>query len=617
MLNKKDPLIDAIQQVMQSNQADRDAVKAVNEKFGIQDRKVLPHERQGEWDAAYQTVLTEGLHPNQQKLDVHEPEKDKLTKHDFKMLRSKKKPMEEGSDVTSPSSMGISKPDYATGTPDYAKSKEQTPNRAAKTSLPAGTMKEAKSNPYAIGMAAVKKSTGDEPPMEKKNITKAHEIAKKILAKKKMNEGFNNRHNSSVTASAVKQVVAEQAKARSDYGLGAAAAPKDAAAARAKIDTAMEPVVNTVKAFTPGATAIDKASQGDYKGAAIDAGIDALGGAAVGGVVRTGKALINFARGSKAATGVEKVTSGVTKALPTSAPVKPVSVAAREGGSAVPKVPKGTGQGNRIAAQRKPEDGPWGSSKPPEVKAPARLSSPSGTFAANLQKARQSAQSGRVGGSTVSATQQATKLASRSKLAQNAQSGRVGGSTVSATQQATKLAVRQRMSATAKDIRAGVGRVVNKVDDVIKKNPKAAAAVAAGTAGVALGRSISTNNPPPVSAAATQTSGPSFEKTGRGSAPSVPSAPSAATPAKTQLAKPGTQQAAKPGTQQAVKDRVVQKVATRSKLQTRNQRDDTIGASGRPTKGPGGITTGKKTGTTFSTKPGIAKKAPVGTGRVK
>ena len=61
MLNKKDPLIDAIQQIMQSNQADRDAVNAVNEKFGIQDRRVLPHERQGEWDAAYKTVLSEGV----------------------------------------------------------------------------------------------------------------------------------------------------------------------------------------------------------------------------------------------------------------------------------------------------------------------------------------------------------------------------------------------------------------------------------------------------------------------------------------------------------------------------------------------------------------------------
>lgn len=31
------------------------------------------------------------LHPNQQKIDVHEPEKDELTAHDFKKLRSMKK----------------------------------------------------------------------------------------------------------------------------------------------------------------------------------------------------------------------------------------------------------------------------------------------------------------------------------------------------------------------------------------------------------------------------------------------------------------------------------------------------------------------------------------------
>lgn len=36
-------------------------------------------------------VMKEKLHPNQQKLDVHEPEKDKLTAQDFKMLRAGKK----------------------------------------------------------------------------------------------------------------------------------------------------------------------------------------------------------------------------------------------------------------------------------------------------------------------------------------------------------------------------------------------------------------------------------------------------------------------------------------------------------------------------------------------
>ena len=36
--------------------------------------------------------LQEKLHPNQQKIDVHEPEKDELTADDFKKLRAGKKP---------------------------------------------------------------------------------------------------------------------------------------------------------------------------------------------------------------------------------------------------------------------------------------------------------------------------------------------------------------------------------------------------------------------------------------------------------------------------------------------------------------------------------------------
>ncbi len=38
-----------------------------------------------------QQKLDEKLHPNQQKLDVHEPEKDELTADDFKKLRAGKK----------------------------------------------------------------------------------------------------------------------------------------------------------------------------------------------------------------------------------------------------------------------------------------------------------------------------------------------------------------------------------------------------------------------------------------------------------------------------------------------------------------------------------------------
>ena len=36
-------------------------------------------------------IMEAGLHPNQQKIDVHEPEKDKITAHDFKKLRAMKK----------------------------------------------------------------------------------------------------------------------------------------------------------------------------------------------------------------------------------------------------------------------------------------------------------------------------------------------------------------------------------------------------------------------------------------------------------------------------------------------------------------------------------------------
>jgi hypothetical protein len=45
-------------------------------------------------EAAYK-IMNEKLHPNQQKLDVHEPEKDELSAKDFEMLRNKKKMKEE------------------------------------------------------------------------------------------------------------------------------------------------------------------------------------------------------------------------------------------------------------------------------------------------------------------------------------------------------------------------------------------------------------------------------------------------------------------------------------------------------------------------------------------
>jgi hypothetical protein len=42
-------------------------------------------------------------------------------------------------------------------------------------------------NPYAIGMAAAEKATGDTPPLKKSTIVKGHEIAKKIKAEESVN----------------------------------------------------------------------------------------------------------------------------------------------------------------------------------------------------------------------------------------------------------------------------------------------------------------------------------------------------------------------------------------------------------------------------------------------
>jgi len=47
-------------------------------------------------------------------------------------------------------------------------------------------MLEAVKNPYAVGMAAAEKATGDTPPLKKSTIKKGHEIAKKVMAKEEV-----------------------------------------------------------------------------------------------------------------------------------------------------------------------------------------------------------------------------------------------------------------------------------------------------------------------------------------------------------------------------------------------------------------------------------------------
>jgi hypothetical protein len=50
-------------------------------------------------------------------------------------------------------------------------------------------------NPYAIGMAAAMKATGDKPPLEKSTITKAHDIAKGVEKNEgEMDESMSRQH---------------------------------------------------------------------------------------------------------------------------------------------------------------------------------------------------------------------------------------------------------------------------------------------------------------------------------------------------------------------------------------------------------------------------------------
>lgn len=95
MFNKKDPLIGAVQQVMQRNQAEREAINQVNEYYGITDRRALPHELQKEWDATLKSVLNEShddMGPTKKK-DNESKEYEHITSG--KTIRSTKPPGKE------------------------------------------------------------------------------------------------------------------------------------------------------------------------------------------------------------------------------------------------------------------------------------------------------------------------------------------------------------------------------------------------------------------------------------------------------------------------------------------------------------------------------------------
>jgi hypothetical protein len=407
MLNKNDPLIGAVQEVMKKNQAERNAVRLVNEKFGVTDRKALPHEKQGEWDAAYKQVLSEGLHPNQQKLDVHEPEKDKLTAQDFKMLRSKKKPMEEENvPKTDPYAEGQASSISTVSQPK----KEVTPADQSALKKKIMSIKEAKANPYAIGMAAVKKSTGDEPPMEKKNIMKAHKIAKKIIAKKKIDEGFNNRHGLSVNASAEKQAVAALNEEEDSYDPAKETRKKFAKLSGADAGKKVKNYLSRskyLKANPPQGTL--KKEPGNYY---VNKTVDQLK-AAGSGALGLGS---DYEKFYPRAAETGKLL-GVGSMLLPSRPATAVGQQIVKGTKYIPKIL------SRLKKADVTTDAATQGAKS------SKRVAPPGTFLANLQRGSQSAQDARVGVSTVAANQAATRLDRLKNLSQTVRNNRAAAIT--------------------------------------------------------------------------------------------------------------------------------------------------------------------------------------------
>jgi len=84
----------------------------------------------------------------------------------------------------------------------------------AKSSGKINTVVEKAKNPYAIGMAAAMKSTGDKPPLKKSTITKAHDIAKGI----EKNEGETDEGNE--FSQAVQKAKAAGMKAGDKFKVG-------------------------------------------------------------------------------------------------------------------------------------------------------------------------------------------------------------------------------------------------------------------------------------------------------------------------------------------------------------------------------------------------------------
>ena len=117
-------------------------------------------------DVAARIMMGEkALHPNQQKLDVHEPEKDKLTAKDFEMLRNKKKVKEETEEVAEEIEQIEEKEGYGSSDPlanraSYAK--KHGTGQVYKKTYPGDKVGMTKSHAYDIKRAGPKGKLPEE-----------------------------------------------------------------------------------------------------------------------------------------------------------------------------------------------------------------------------------------------------------------------------------------------------------------------------------------------------------------------------------------------------------------------------------------------------------------------
>ncbi len=512
MLNKKDPLIGAVLEVMNRNHVEREAAQAVNEYFGIEDRKALPHEYQGQWDAAYQQVLNEGLSPAQQKhMDVDDDED--IDHIDLAAIRArkKKKMAEEALDE------------------DYDPKKLR---RAKKIKEKAKKLRRDRHGPVKDQAELIAKREKEDAVTGGDTAAGPKKAMQQLYGKMKRYKGAMKRVTVSEEASleAIQEEIA--------YNLAEQAAfIEENYGEEALVDfysslteEQLEIVEGWINNFfiVSNESILNEDDIDSYENR-MTAGLGQQytpygGGRFGGGSAKTGSirrrpvridtpAIKNTRTGEK----VTKVSGPKTRVRPKKQ--KPVqqqpsgtmaaraqqlakagreAQAARAGSSTV----AATQTANRANMAQQAQGARTGSSTVAATQA--------ATKAAGRKTAAQQAQAGRVGGSTVAATQ----TAGRAKMAQQAQAGRVGGSTVAATQ----TAGRAKMAQQAQAGRVGGSTVaatqtatrMSKLKDLAGKVKANRAAIGAGIAGGAAGYVASQIGNKPGDAAA---SGPEKIKT--------------------------------------------------------------------------------------------------------